>query len=163
MRTETPEIRELSERLVAAVSYKGNFVGNPQIFARLFGKLCGWAGPKGLITPETVFLSSYSDDPETTPLDELRVDVCLTVPEGTEIEGEVQSKVLPGGRYAVMHAEVSSPEGFGAVWNEIVDCAKKNGYEIDMSRPCYEVYLNNPEEHPERLHIIDVCLSVKPK
>ncbi len=163
MKTETPEIRELPERLVAAVSYKGNFVGNPQVFADLFGKLCGWAGPKGLITAETVFLSSYRDDPETTPLDELRVDVCMTIAEGTETAGDVQSKTLPGGRYVVMRAEVSSPEGFGEVWYEIADWAKKNGCEMDMSRPCYEVYLNNAEEHPEKLHIIDVCLSVRPQ
>ncbi len=31
-----------------------------------------------------------------------------------------------------------------------------------MSKPCYEVYLNNAEEHPERLYSIDVCLSVQP-
>jgi AraC family transcriptional regulator len=106
---------------VDPAGYKGNFVGNPQIFAGLFGKLGGWAGPKGLTTPETILLSSYSDDLETTSLDELRVDVCLTVPVGREIEGEVQSKALPGGRYAVMHAEASSLEEFGAVWNEVVD------------------------------------------
>ena len=38
---------------------------------------------------------------------------------------------------------------------------KKNNLEIDMSRPSYEIYLNNPEEHPEKHHIIDICMSAK--
>ncbi len=77
MLIEAPEIQELPERLVACVSYKGNFMGNPQVFERLFHKLCTWAGPKGLILPESVFLSSYEDDARTTPPEELRLDVCM--------------------------------------------------------------------------------------
>jgi AraC family transcriptional regulator len=163
MITETPEVRELPERLVACVLFTGNYVGKPEVFAGLFGKLCGWAGPKGVITGESVFLSSYQDDPETTPPDELKLDVCMSIPEGTDVEGEIEKKVLPGGRYAVMHAELTGAEEFGPVWEAVVEWAEKNGYGIDMSRPSYEIYLNNPEEHPEKHHILDVCLSVKAK
>ena len=34
-----PEIQELPERLVASVSYKGNYVANPKVFEELFNKL----------------------------------------------------------------------------------------------------------------------------
>ena len=37
MRNEPPEIQELQERHVACVSYTGNYVGKPEVFARLFG------------------------------------------------------------------------------------------------------------------------------
>jgi AraC family transcriptional regulator len=40
---------------------------------------------------------------------------------------------------------------------------ENNNYEVDMSRPSYEIYLNNPEEHPEKHHIINICMSVKTK
>ena len=76
----------------------------------LFQKLMGWAGPKGLITGDTVFLSSYHDDPKVTPQDELVLDLCMTISPDTEVEGEIQKKILPGGKYAVMHAELSGPD-----------------------------------------------------
>ncbi|EKU96199.1 DNA gyrase inhibitor [Leptolyngbya sp. PCC 7375] len=158
----TWEIQERSERLVAYVSYQGNYVGNPQIFARLFNKLGSWAGPKGLISPESVFLSSYADDPEVTPPDELRLDVCMSIPEGTDVDGDIQKKILPGGSYAVMHAELTGTKEYETAWNAVVEWTEKNNYEVDVSRPSYEIYLNNPEEHPEKHHILDICLSVKP-
>jgi AraC family transcriptional regulator len=27
---------------------------------------------------------------------------------------------------------------------------------------CFESYLNNPEEHPEGKHIVEICIPVKP-
>lgn len=163
MINEEPEIQELSERLVACVSFKGNFAGDTELFARLFGKLCAWAGPKGLISPESVFLSSYADDSRTTPPEELRLDVCMSIPEGTDVGDEVQEKRLPGGAYAVMHAELVDPKEYETAWIALVDWAEKGNYEVDPSRPSYEIYRNDPEEHPQKHHILDLCLSVKPK
>ena len=100
---------------------------------------------------------------KTTPLDELRLDICMSIPQDTETDGEIQKKILPGGQYAVMHCELSGPEEYETVWNNLVDWADKNNYEMDMSRPSYELYLNNPEEHPEKHHILDLCLSFKSK
>jgi len=163
MINEAPEIQELSERLVACVSFKGNFMGDPEVFARLFEKLCAWAGPKGLISPESVFLSSYEDDPRTTPPEELRLDVCMSIPEGTDVGDEVQEKLLPGGSFAVMHVELVDPKEFETSWIALVVWAEKSDYEVDASRPSYEIYRNNPEEHPEKHHILDLCLSVRLK
>ena len=161
MQTEKPNIKELSEREVACVSFTGNFIGKPEIFAGLFNKLCGWAGPKGLMTQATVFLASYENCPETTPLEELRLDICMSIPQDTETDGGIQKKLLPGGTYAAMHCELAGPEEYETVWKDLVEWADSNHYQMDMSRPSYEVYLNNPDEHPEKLHILDLCLSVK--
>ena len=161
MKNKNPEIKELKEKQVAFVSFTGNYMGNPQIFGNLFNKLCGWAGPKGLISPETVFLSSYQDDPNTTPPDKLTLEVCMSIPDGVQVEGDIKQKILPGGKYIVMNAELVGPEEYGPAWNAIVEWMMKNRYEIDMSRPGYEIYLNNPEEHPEKHHIIDICMSIK--
>jgi AraC family transcriptional regulator len=159
MKNKSPKLKELKERQVAFVSFKGNYMGNTQVFQDLFHKLCGWAGPKGLLTPETVILSSYQDDPNTTPPDELTLELCMSISDGVQVEGDIKKKVLSGGKYVVMHAELTGPEEYGQAWNTVVEWMLKNGYEIDMSRPSYEIYLNNPEEHPEKLHIIDICMS----
>ena len=55
MKNEKPEILTLHERQVACVSYTGNYIGNAQVFGNLFHKLGEWAGPKGMMGPETVF------------------------------------------------------------------------------------------------------------
>lgn len=161
MENELPIIQELAERQVAFVSYTGNYIGNLQIFTELFNKLCGWAGPKGLISPESVFLSSYQDDPKSTPPDELKLDLCMNIPDGTDVDDGIQKKTLPGGKYAVMHAELTGPEEYGPAWNAVVEWVEKNNFEVDMSRPSYEIYLNNPSEHPEKHHLVDICMSVK--
>lgn len=163
MTNEQPIVKELDDRCVASVSFKGNYMGNTQVFADLFNKLCRWAGPKGLIGPSAVFLSSYQDDPQVTPPDELSLDVCMSIPLDTLVDGEVQKQVLPGGKYAVMHSELTSPEEYGPAWLAIVDWIKQNNLEVDMSRPSYEIYLNNPEEHPDKHHILDICMSVQEK
>jgi len=156
-----PEIQDLPERLVASVSYKGNYVANPKVFEELFGKLCGWAGPKGLLTPDALMLSSYQDDPKTTPPEELRVDVCMTISEDTQVDGEITKQTLPGGKYVVASVELEGPQEYGPAWEEIVKWAEENGHEIDMSRPSYEIYKNDPNKHPQGHHILDICLGVK--
>ena len=163
MKSGQVEIKELKEKSVAFVSFTGNYIGNTQIFADLFNKLCGWAGPKNLMGPDTVFLSAYYDDPRITPPDKLKLDVCMSVSEDTAVDGEIQKQMLSGGKYVIMHTELSGPEEYGPAWNDVVEWVENNNYEIDISRPCYEIYLNNPEEHPEKHHIIDICLSVKEK
>ena len=156
-----PEIKELQEKTVAFVSFVGNYMGNSEVFANLFGKLCGWAGPKGLIKEDTGFLSAYQDDPKTTPPEEMKLEVCMTVPEETEVEGEIKKQVLPGGKYVVMRVELAGPQEYGPAWGKVVAWMKENNLEIHMSRPSYELYLNDPKQHPEGHHILDVCMSTK--
>ena len=162
MKLNEPEIKNLQPKVVACVSFKGNYIGKPEIFAKLFNTLGAWAGPKGLITPETHFLSSYPDDPNVTPPDELRLDACMILPEDViTCEGEIEKKILPGGQYAIMHCELSGAEEYDNAWESIVEWIEESEYTLDMSRPSYEIYLNNPETHPQKHHILDICLSVK--
>lgn len=161
MTNEQPVLQDLTDMHVAYVSYKGNYMGNAQVFKTLIDTLMGWAGPKGLINEKMVLFSSYPDDYEVTPPDELTVDVCIPVPETVDTEGDVQKKTLPGGKYAVMQAELAGAAEYGDAWNAVVKWAQENNCNVDKTRPCYEFYLNNPEEHPEKHHIVKICLSVK--
>ena len=155
------EIKQLEEREVAFVTFIGNYMGNSEVFKGLFDKLCGWAGPKNLMTPDTVFISAYYDDPKTAKPEEMRLDVCMTIPPDTEVEGEIKKQTLPGGKYVVMKTELAGPEEYGPAWMKVVDWMKENNTELDMSRASYEIYLNNPEEHPEKHHILEICMATK--
>ena len=72
----------------------------------------------------------------------------MTISEDSEVEGDIKKKVLPGGKYVVLHAELKGAEEYCPSWNVVVEWMKENDIEMDMSRPSYEIYLNNPEEHP---------------
>ena len=156
-------ITELEERTVAYISFTGNYIGNVELFAGLFGKLWNWAAPrqKELVGPDTVMLSAYYEDPAVTPPEELKLEVCMSIPEETEVEGDIKKKKLPGGKYVVMHAELTGPEEYGPAWEAVVGWLIQNKLEIDMSRASYEIYLNDPQEHPQNHHIVDICMPVK--
>jgi AraC family transcriptional regulator len=58
---------------------------------------------------------------------------------------------------------LSETEDFGALWQALGKWVEGNNFSIDRSRPSYEIYQNNPEEHPQKLHIVGICMSVKEK
>lgn len=156
------EVKEMPELHVAYVRHTGPYKGDAKLFAGLFGKLMEWAGPRGLLRfPETMVLSVYHDDPEITEEDKLRTSACITVPEDTRVEREIGKMTVPGGKYAVGRFELD-PDEYEEAWNMLYgDWLPESGYQLD-DRPCFEIYQNDPKEHPENKHIVDICVPVKP-
>ena len=155
------QVQDLPELTVAYVRNVGPYAGDSELFGALFGRLMQWAGPRGLCTPEAQYLSVPHDDPKVTEEDKLRISVCITVPEGTKADGDVGIMKLAGGRYGVGHFEVSTEE-IPDAWDTMMGSwLASSGYQPD-ERLCYERCLNNPNEHPEHLHVIDICVPVRP-
>lgn len=152
--TFSATVKQMPEFNVASMRHIGpyNQIGTT------IEKLFAWAGPKGLIQfPRTQILAVYHDNPETTPADKLRSDACITVPEGTTSDAQVKAVKIPGGQFAVAHVEIDQSE-YPAAWTKLVsEWMPQNGCTPDQDRLCYELYLNNPEEHPEKKHIVDIC------
>lgn len=155
-------IEELPEMNVAYVRHFGPYAGDEQLFDSLWGKLCTWAAARDLMgNPETKFISVYYDDPDLTEESKLRVDVCMTVPTGTPVEGEVGSMTLPGGKYAMARFEIDATQ-FRDAWAAVyAGWFPESGYQPD-DRPPFELYLNDPKEHPKSLHMVEICAPVKP-
>jgi AraC family transcriptional regulator len=102
----------------------------------------------------------YHDSPETTPEASLRSSACVTVPSGTEVSGEINLMTIPGGKFAVARFEIK-PDQFGEAWDTLmVQWFPSSGYQPD-DRMCYEVYLAEPEKHPEGKFVIDICEPVR--
>jgi AraC family transcriptional regulator len=156
------EVKQMPEMHVAYVRHIGPYEGDSELFGRLFGKLFQWAGPRGLLRfPETKLLSVYHDNPEITEADKRRTDVCMTVPEDTKVEGEIGKTTIAGGKYAVARFEVTV-DRYGDAWNAVFGgWLPQSGYQ-PVDGPCFEVYHNDPEKHPEHKHIFDICVPVKP-
>ena len=158
------QIKNMPELHVAYVRHVGPYKGDSKLFGRLFEKLMEWAGPRGLLCfPETKMLSVYYDNPEITDEEKMRVDACITVPKDTQVEGEVGKMTVPGGKYAVARFELAGSGEYEKAWNKVFDeWLPENGYQPADSAS-YELYQNNPEEHPQGIHIVDICIPVKQK
>jgi AraC family transcriptional regulator len=152
------EVKELPALHVAYVRHVGPYNQIPEAFERL----AKWAGPRGLMSrPDAVMLGVYHDDPDVTETAKLRSSACVTVPEGTETGGDIGTMTVPGGLFAVARFEIGDDQ-YGEAWNQLMgEWFPESGYQPD-DRLCYEVYRNNPDEHPQHKHVIDVCEPVRP-
>ena len=156
------EVKDMPELNVAYIRHIGPYKGDQELFGRLFNKLMAWAGPRGLLRfPETKIMTIYYDNPDITDESRLRTDACITVPEDTQVDGEIGKAKISAGKYAVAHFEIT-PDQYQDAWNAVYGgWLPESGYQPEDG-PCYELYLNDPKEHPEGKHIVDICVPVKP-
>jgi AraC family transcriptional regulator len=154
-------ITEFPSRNVIYARHVGPYAGQPQVFQSLFGRLYAFAGPRGLLGPGAETLCVYHDSPEVCDEEKLRVDACLTVPPGTPVEGEIGTTVIPGGKFAVGHFELDQDE-YSLAWGAMAaGWLPESGYQFD-DRLAFELYRNNPDEHPEKKCVVDICIPVRP-
>ncbi|MBN2187332.1 MAG: AraC family transcriptional regulator [Dehalococcoidia bacterium] len=156
------EVKDIPDMHVAYIRHIGPYAGDEQLFANLFSRLCAWAGPRGLLSsPETKFITIYHDNPDITEESKLRTDVCISVAPDTQVGGEIGKATIPAGKYAIGHFEIA-PDQYGDAWNAVYGgWLPESGYQPD-DRPCFELYLNDPKQHPEGKHVVDIYAPVKP-
>lgn len=147
---------------VAYVRNTGAYAGDESLFHSLFDKICKWAGPRQLLSdPKTQWLTIYHDNPEITDENLQRISVCMTVPDNIDGDGEIGTMTVAGGKYAVGKFELASDE-FGEAWTYLCgEWLPQSGYQCE-DQPAFELYLNNPEEHPEKKHIVEIYIPIKP-
>jgi len=152
------EVKELPVMTVAYIRHIGPYKGDTRLFESLWGKLCDWAGAKGLMQqPDLKFLAVYHDDPENTKEDKQRVSVCMTVPLNTKVDGEFGKMEIEGGKYVVARFELAADE-FVKAWDWVFSqWFPASGYKPDDG-PCFELY---PEEPKDGKFIVDICVPVK--
>lgn len=152
------DVRERPQLHVAYVRHVGRY---DQI-GKSFAKLMRWAGPRRLLRgPETEVLALYYDNPDITPVERLRADACITVPEGTKAKRDIGLMDVPGGTFAVAYVEID-PDQYGEAWTRLMnDWLPTSGYQPD-GRLCYERYLNDSDSHPEGKHIVEIHEPIRP-
>ncbi len=103
-------------------------------------------------------MGMYWDNPEVTPPEKCRVDACVTVPAGTEVDGAVGIQTIAGGTYAVCRIETKC-ENFDEAWQAAFAWVVESGREC-ADRPCYELYHQIGEMHPDGIWIFDICVPL---
>jgi AraC family transcriptional regulator len=134
------EIKTLPKLRLASVRHTGPYNQISEAFERL-GQL---AGPAGLIGKRGAeMLALYHDDPETTPLAQLRSDAGLVVSEDTPLpEGLIEQRVPPG-RYA-MTTHVGPYEQLPDVWARFMGEWIPASGERMSAGVSFEIYRNTP-------------------
>lgn len=156
------EVKEMPELTVAYVRHIGPYKGDSALFESMFNKLMTWAGPRGLLRFSGFkVLSVYHDDPKVTDESKLRTSACITIPDGTSVDGEIGKMTLPGGQFAVAHFMLKNDE-FEAAWDALMGgWLPGSGYQPD-DRLCYELCHTSPKDDPEGRAKVDICVPVKP-
>src|SRR5262249_35158720 len=89
------ELKDRPEARLAAIRHVGPYAR----IAEAFQRLGAVAEREGFARrPGSEMIAIYHDDPETTPVDELRSDAAVTVAADSKLPGDVTEVRLPAGR-----------------------------------------------------------------
>ena len=156
------EVKELAEFSAAYIRHIGPYMGDSKLFARLFAQLMAWAGPRGLMGPNARIFTLYEDNPAITNEENLRMSVCVSVPDDTQVEGEIGKRVIAGGKYAVGRFELLRPDQYADAWTSIYSgWFPESGFQPEDGPPL-EFYLSDPNEDPEGRITTEIAVPVKP-
>lgn len=147
-------IQEMPESKAATVRRIGMF---PESCANGFVELLTWAKQKTIIGP-CKLLALYWDNPDITPLEKCRFDCCLSLPDELEPSDPIFIQKVGGGIWAFCRFETGS-DGFRKAWEESFQWLIESGYEC-RPLPCYEIYYNNGQEHPEGKWVFDIAIPL---
>ncbi len=135
-------------------------VGRFEEIGKAYQHLMEWAGSAGVLnSPDAQVMTVYHADPEKTGFDKVEQSACVAIPESMEVTGAIKKMKFEGGKYAVGHYEITS-DGFTQAWEEVCKWVKAKGYAFNKGISC-ELYYNDHDKHPEKKHIVDICVPVK--
>ena len=125
-----------------------------------YEKLFSWAGPKGIINPPaTKTMTVYHNSHEELKDNNVEQSACISVENPVKEEMGVENLLFPGGKYVVGSFEISNDE-FAASWDAVCKWMDDNGHKMAKNYP-FELYHNNHEDHPEKKHVVDICVPIE--
>ncbi len=124
-------------------------------------KFMSWAASRGLFGAMGKPLAVIHDDPEITPTDKLRYDVCIAVDHGFQPEEGVGVQEIAGGQYAVARHRGQYQrlgETYAALMGQWLPA---NNREPEHG-PCVEAYLNNPQQTAPEDLVTEIYVLLRP-
>ena len=128
---------------VAALRHNGDYQAIGSTFERLMALAVG----QRLLGADLRSFGIYYDDPSATPVNALRADACVVVPDGVTPAGDLQLKEIRGGRYAtVLH--VGPYAELERVYRWLYGTWLAESGEEPADAPTIEAYLNDARVVP---------------
>lgn len=152
-------IKKLNPLPVAFIRHLGSYL---TVDISLFDRLQTWADREGCYTGENLFLGIGHDDPNITPIDKIRFDLCLTVSEPFRANGEVGFQTLDGGYFAA--ADYVGPFGptlEAAYFQMFKEMLTMKNIEI-IGLPAVEIYRTTNITSAYALNHTEILLPVRP-
>ena len=150
------EIKKIKPLHVAFMRHVGPYAE----VGATWDKLLPILGKEGLLGGDAMFVGICHDDPEVTAPAKLRYDACVTVEEDFRSEDEIGRQIIPGGQYAVTtHQGPYNKLGdtYAALLGQWLP---RSGREL-RSTPCFEVYLNSPENTAPEDLVTDIYAPLR--
>jgi AraC family transcriptional regulator len=134
---------------------------DPQKGIEAYQRLMQWANERALLTPETRIIGMSPDNPEITPLEKYRYDLCLTVGADIKSEAEFTVTTIPATSFAMHHCtgDIHQVE---RAWHYLFKVwLPGSGYQ-PAPQPAMEIFLKLPEEIGWETFDIECCVPVQP-
>ena len=149
------EIRTLESRKIVCMPHTGPYY----MIGATFDALAGWLKENQVEVGLTAAL--YYDDPDVTPVEQLRSDAGAFVPDDfTTNDTRVQVKEITGGLYAVT-THIGHYDGLNSAWGRFVgEWLPSSGYTFPDT-PCFEVYLDDCSVTPPAEVRTELCIALK--
>ncbi|MEQ6124666.1 GyrI-like domain-containing protein [Pseudotenacibaculum sp. MALMAid0570] len=151
----TTEVKITEELQLAYISH----VGKMDLIGNVLNRLVRWAGPKGLMAQENLrLITIYHDSPKITDPNHLRMSACIVLNHPVKVDGEVGLRTIKPTKCIISRFEIFSME-FQQAWESSFVWMNEHGYQKADKDP-FEIYYNNPQDHPEGKCIVDLCIPV---
>lgn len=147
------EVKELKELNLACVSCIG--IQNIQ---KAYQKILIWATPQNIMDDQSKMITIYHDSFKVTEPEKVRMSACLLLDKPVELNHQIQEKTIDKHKYIVGHFNIGMEE-FEKSWTGLFIWMNENGYKKSDNDP-FEIYYNNPNEHPDKKAIVDLCIPI---
>lgn len=161
-------VKTFTPVLVASVRHVGPYEECHPTWQRLFELIC----PAGLFTQDATAYGISYDDPDTTPVEKCRMDVCITLPKGVDANTPELAQLLQttelftqhignGGEYACVL--IKGPysllhPAYRSLFSEwLPQCGREPGDSIG-----FEAYYNDPSHTPPEELLSEIFIPLKP-
>ncbi len=125
-----------------------------------FERMLKWAIPKDILKEEeSNMVRIFHDSFKITDEDKVRMSIGITIKQPITVDGELGITTIENGKYIVGRFEIE-PVDFEKSWNGLFIWMNENGYKKDGRYP-FEIYHNNPNMHPEKKCIVDLCIPIE--
>ncbi len=124
-------------------------VGSYDDVGPVFDTLWNWCEANRVPTQRTIGI--YYDNPDNTPVNQLRAAACFEVPYGYQAPNtgglEITVEDIPGGAFATTRF-VGPYEKLAPVWQELTNYVERTLGKQISENPAFEVYVNDASETP---------------
>ena len=163
------QVKRVDPRLVATLRHVGPYEACGPVWARL----CELIGASGLIDPKGVAYGICHDDPDTTPAEKCRMEVCFTLPEGVTEDTPALAALLTttdlyvrevgnGGEYACVLVKGPYSLLHPAYRSLFGEWLPGSGRELGDSIG-FEAYYNDPTTTPPDELLTEIFVPLKPR